>query len=54
MRTNIVATLGKKHIIMTWVSNPNFGVANPNFGVAKLGSPNLVTIDNVKKVHQKI
>jgi hypothetical protein len=47
MRTNIVATLGKKHIIMTWVSNPNFGVA-------KLGSPNLVTIDNVKKVHQKI
>jgi hypothetical protein len=28
MGTNIVTTLGKRHIIMTWVSNPNYGVVN--------------------------
>ncbi len=28
MGTNIVATLNMKHVIMTWVSKRNFGVAN--------------------------
>ncbi len=28
MGINNVTTISKKHVIMTWVSNPNFGVAN--------------------------
>jgi hypothetical protein len=28
MGINIVATLSRKHVIMIWVSNLNFGVVN--------------------------
>jgi len=28
MGTHIVTTLGKRHVVKTWVSNPNSGVVN--------------------------